>query len=264
MFLFCSRWRRVKLLYVVTRYTPFLLFAAHLHMNFAPDDISDTCQFVNNICSCLSVILFVCSESFFVLRTYVLWDNNKVVLAAMLLAFVTLFAGAMAAVFSVTANAPFETSSIPGITGCYQSSGSTGLFVPYLLLFVLELMLISLTLTCAIRKWRASDDRLYVVILKHNVFYYACGLGFSIVNVLTSLLLDYAYSGMFQDFQGIIHAILATRMHLHLWHVNRTDDPGVFTSITLSDLTPTTYTESSGLDQLAFLESGLERRNDCD
>ncbi|KAG1773565.1 hypothetical protein EDD22DRAFT_208922 [Suillus occidentalis] len=264
MFLFCSRWRRVKLLYVVTRYVPFLLFAAHLYMNFVPDETSDTCQFVNNICSCFSLILFVCSESFFILRTYVLWDNNKIVLAAMLLAFVTLFAGALAAVFSVTANAPFVTSSIPGITGCYQSSGSMGLFVPYLLLFVLELMLISLTLTCAIQKWRASDDRLYVVILKHNVFYYACGLGFSIVNVLASLLLDYAYSGMFQDFQGVIHTILATRMHLHLWHVNRTDDPGVFTSFTLSDLTPTTYTESSGLDQLAFLESGLERRNDCD
>lgn len=30
-------------------------------------------------------------------------------------------------------------SSIPGITGCYQSSGSTMLFVPFLLLFVLEL-----------------------------------------------------------------------------------------------------------------------------
>jgi hypothetical protein len=61
MFLFCSRWRRVKLLYVVTRYTPFLLFAAHLYstswawidliyhvdklipVNFAPDDISDVC-----------------------------------------------------------------------------------------------------------------------------------------------------------------------------------------------------------------------------
>jgi hypothetical protein len=53
-------------------------------------------------------------------------------------------------------------------------------------------------------------------------------------------------------------------MHLHLWHVSRNDDPGVFTSIALSDLTPTTYTESSELDQFPFLESGLERRNDCD
>ncbi|KAG2123944.1 hypothetical protein BD769DRAFT_896297 [Suillus cothurnatus] len=82
-------------------------------------------------------------------------------------------------------------------------------------------MLISLTLICAIQMWRTTNSRLYVVILKHNVFYYACGLVFSMVDVLTSLLLDYAYSGMFQDFHIIVHAILATRMHLHLWHIDR-------------------------------------------
>lgn len=244
-FLFCSRWRVVKLLYVITRYVPFLLFVAHLYLNFIPDETSDTCQFVNNICSCLSLVSFVRSECFFILRTYVLWNNNKVVLAVMLSTFVTAFAGSVAAVFSATAVAPFETSLIPGITGCYQSSGSMKLFVPYLLLFGLELLLISLTLTCAIQTWRITNNRLYVVMVKHNIFYYACGLVFSIVNVLTSLLLDYAYSGMFQDFQCIIHAILATRMYLHLWHAERNGDFSAFTSISLSDLTPTTYTEFS-------------------
>lgn len=245
MFLFCSPWRRVKLLYIVTRYVPFLLFAAHLYLNFLPNETSDTCQFVNNICSCLSLVSFVCSEFFFIFRTYVLWDNNKVVLVAMLSTFAIATAAAIAVIFSATATAPFETSSIPGITGCYQSSGSKMLFVPYLLLFGLELMLISLTLTCAIQKWRISNNGLYGIILKHNVFYYACGSVFSIVNILTSLLLDYAYSGMFQDFQCVVHAILATRMYLHLWHVNRNGDPSVFTSVNLSDLTPTTYPESS-------------------
>ncbi|KAG2110986.1 uncharacterized protein F5147DRAFT_688238 [Suillus discolor] len=245
MFLFCSPWRRVKLLYIVTRYVPFLLFAAHLYLNFLPDETSDTCQFVNNICSCFSLVSIVCSEFFFIFRTYVLWDNNKVVLVAMLSTFATMVAGSIAAIFSATATAPFETSSIPGITGCYQSSGSMMLFVPYLLLFGLELMLISLTLTCAIQKWRITNNGLYGIILKHNVFYYACGLVFSMVNILTSLLLDYAYSGMLLDFQCVVHAILATRMYLHLWHVNRNGNPSVFTSINLSDLTPTTYVESS-------------------
>ncbi|KAG1734167.1 hypothetical protein EDB19DRAFT_1174871 [Suillus lakei] len=223
IFLFCSRWSKGQV----------------------STSLPNTCQFVNNICSCLSMILIVCSECFFILRTYVLWNDNKVILAAMLSTFAAVIVGSTVALFSATTTAPFETSSIPGITGCYQSSGSMRLFVPYLLLFGLELMIISLTLTCAIRNWRTTNNRLYVVILKHNVFYYACGLFFSAVNVLTSLLLDYAYSGMFQDFQFIIHAILATRMHLHLWHVDRNGDPSIFTSIALSDLTPTTRTESS-------------------
>ncbi|KAG0708219.1 hypothetical protein DFH29DRAFT_893669 [Suillus ampliporus] len=239
IFLLCSRWSKVKFLYVVTRYVPFLLFSAHLYLNFVPNETPSTCQFVNNICSCFSLISIVCSECFFILRTYVLWNYNKVVLVAMLSTFAAIIVGSVVALFSATATAPFKTSSIPGITGCYQSSGSVRLFVPFLLLFGLELMLISLTLTCAIRSWRTTNNRLYVVLLKHNVFYYACGLFFSTVNVLTSLLLEYAYSGMFEDFQFIIHAILATRMHLHLWHLDRNRhnrDSSILSSFPLSSL----------------------------
>ncbi|KAG1866174.1 hypothetical protein F4604DRAFT_972576 [Suillus subluteus] len=230
---------------LLTRYVPFLLFVAHLYLNFVPDETSNTCQIVNNICSTFSLISIVCSECFFILRTYALWNNSKVVLVAMLSTFAAVIVGSIVALFSATAAAPFETSPIPGITGCYQSIGSVGLFVPFLLLFGLELMLISLTLTCAIRNWRTIDNRLYVVVLKHNVLYYACGLFFSTVNVLTSLLLDYAYSGMFQDFQVIIHAILATRMHLHLWHADRNRDCNALDSISLSQLAPASHIESA-------------------
>ncbi|KAJ8585981.1 hypothetical protein M405DRAFT_381957 [Rhizopogon salebrosus TDB-379] len=242
-FLLHSGWSRIKFLYVVTRYVPFLLFAAHLYMNFIPDETPDRCQLVNNICSCFSFISIICSECFFILRIYVLWNNNKVVLVAMLLTFIGAIVGSVVALFSATAAAPFATSSIPGITGCYQSSGSTGLFVPFLLFFVVELMLISLTLTCAIRTWRSNHGRVYAVLLKHNVFYYACGLFFTSVNILTSLLLHYAYSGMLEDFQVIIHAILATRMHLYLWHGDHPDRrySDVFTSIRPPDQTPESY-----------------------
>ncbi|KAG1771872.1 hypothetical protein EV702DRAFT_633372 [Suillus placidus] len=220
-FLIQSRWTKVKGLYILTRYMPFLLFVGHLYLNFIPDDNPDKCQMINNICSCFSLISVICSECFFIIRTYALWNNNKFVLAAMLTAFLAVVVASVGVLFTATANAPFETSTISGITGCYQSAGSDELFVPFILLFALELGLISLTLVRAIQSWRTARYPLYDVLLKHNIFYYACGLFFSMVNVLTSLLLQYAYNGMLQDFQLIILAILATRMHLHLWHVDR-------------------------------------------
>lgn len=220
-FLIQSRWTKVKGLYMLTRYMPFLLFVGHLYLNFIPDDNPDKCQMINNICSCFSLISVICSECFFIIRTYALWNNNKFVLATMLTAFLAVVVASVGVLFTATANAPFETSTISGITGCYQSAGSDELFVPFILLFALELGLISLTLVRAIQSWRTARYPLYDVLLKHNIFYYACGLFFSMVNVLTSLLLQYAYNGMLQDFQLIILAILATRMHLHLWHVDR-------------------------------------------
>ncbi|KAG1739518.1 hypothetical protein EDB19DRAFT_2039277 [Suillus lakei] len=220
-FLLRSRWTKVKGLYIVTRYVPFVLFSTNLYLNFTPNENPNKCQRLDNIFAGFRILSVFCSECFFVLRTYTLWDNNKFVLAAIVTAFLAAIVASISISFATTATAPFATSAIPGITGCYQSSSSFQLFIPFLLLLALELGLISLTLIHAIQSWRTANGPLYAVLVKHNIFYYACGLFFSMVNVLASLLLHYAYHAMFQDLQFFILAILATRMHLHLWHIDR-------------------------------------------
>ncbi|KAG2123066.1 hypothetical protein DEU56DRAFT_64879 [Suillus clintonianus] len=217
-FLYRSRWTKVKVLYILTRFVPFFLLIGHLYLNFSSDEEHNNCQMLNYICVCFAVISAVCSESIFVLRTYALWNNNKIVLAAMLSTFLVLAVGIVSVCFAANATSPAKVSAIPGITGCYQTSGSVELYVPFLLLFVLELGLLSLTLVRAVQSWRTANGPLYTILVKHNIFYYACGLFFSAVNVFTSLLLPYAYNHAFQDFQLIILAILATRMHLYLWN----------------------------------------------
>ncbi|KAG1794622.1 uncharacterized protein HD556DRAFT_1442809 [Suillus plorans] len=92
-----------------------------------------------------------------------------------------------------------------------------------------------LTLIRAIQDWRTNTSRLYVILVNHNISYYACGL---LANIFTSLLLEYSYHSVLYDFQFMILAILATRMHLHLWRTNRY--PHGFTSslvdIPMSDI----------------------------
>ncbi|KAG2746817.1 hypothetical protein P692DRAFT_20738765 [Suillus brevipes Sb2] len=220
-FLLRSRWSKVKGLYIIARYVPFLLLAGHLYMNFIPNENSDKCQLLNNICSCFSLISVFCSECFFVLRTYALWNNNKIVLVTIMTTFIAVVVSSITFAFATTATAPWTTSTIPGITGCFQSSAVIQLFIPFLLLIGLEFGLMSLTLIRAIQSWRSTNSHIYAVLVKHNIFYYACGLFFSAVNVLTLLLFQYGYQAMFQDFQFIVLAILATRMHLHLWHTDQ-------------------------------------------
>jgi len=190
-------------------------------MNFIPNNDPNKCQTLNTICEGISLVSVICSECFFILRTYALWNNNRIVLAVMLFAFFAIIISSVCVLFATTATAPFEVSAIPGITGCYQAEGSFMLFIPFLLLFALELGLLSLTFIRALQIWRATSNALYVVLMKHNIFYYACGLFFSALNIFASLFLKYAYNSLFQNFQLIILAILATRMHLHLWHVDR-------------------------------------------
>ncbi|KAG1884052.1 hypothetical protein F4604DRAFT_1734565, partial [Suillus subluteus] len=133
------------------------------------------------------------------LRTYALWKHNRFVLIVIRAFFPSCSGTALASI--VTAS--YVTSAIPGITGCCTSDN---LFVPFLLFFIFQLVLMSLTLIHAIQSWRMASGRLYDVLVKNNIFYYTCGLCES------RHVYIYQYHATFQDFQFIILAILALRI----------------------------------------------------
>ncbi|KAG1883980.1 hypothetical protein F4604DRAFT_231099 [Suillus subluteus] len=198
-FLLQSHWNKVKGLYIATRYLPFILLTTNLYMNFSQNENPDRCRVLANIDSGIGMVSTIFSECFFILRTYALWDNNRILLAAMASTFFAFIVASFTIAFTTTAPAAYAASAIPGITGCYQSSTSFQLFIPFLLLFAFELALMILTLIRAIQSWRTNTNRLYVVLVNHNISYYACGLLFSVVNIFTSLLLQYSYHSMLHE-----------------------------------------------------------------
>ncbi|KAG1883967.1 hypothetical protein F4604DRAFT_1919774 [Suillus subluteus] len=220
-FLLGSRWSKVKGLYIVTRYLPFILLTINLYLSFTPNDDPGRCSVFDDIDSGIGIVSVIFSEFFFILRTYALWNKNRILLAAMLFTFFTFVGASIGIAFATIAPAVMATSAIPGITGCYRSSSNLPLLAPILLLSVFELGLMILTLIRAIQSWRVNSSRLYVVLVNHNIFYYACGLLFSVTNIFTLLLLQYSYHTLLYDLQFMILAILATRMHLHLWQMNQ-------------------------------------------
>ncbi|KAG2123067.1 hypothetical protein DEU56DRAFT_64844 [Suillus clintonianus] len=232
----------VKGIYIVTRYVPFLLLTMNLYTGFSPHETPSKCRILVNVCSGFSIISGICSQYFFALRTCALWNNNRIVVITMLSLCLAFIVASISISFDATATAPYATSKIPGITGCYQIVSSVQLFIPFLLFFAVEMGLMTLTLIRAIQSWRVTNNHLYVVLLKHNIYYYACGLLFSVANIFISLLLHYAYHGMLHDFQFVILAILATNMHRHLWqmdlHVHTSDAP---VRIHLSDMSDILY-----------------------
>ncbi|KAG1771858.1 hypothetical protein EV702DRAFT_1135203 [Suillus placidus] len=242
-FLLVSHWTKVKGLYIVTRYVPFLLLATNLYLSFIPNENPGKCRVLDNICSGLGILSAVCSECFFILRTCALWNNNRILLAAILVIVLAFVGTSIGIAFATTAPAAYAVSAIPGTTGCYQSSSSLQLFIPFLLLCAFELGLMTLTLIRAVQSWRINTSRLYIVLVNHNIFYYTCGLLFSVANIYTSLLLHYSYHAILHDFQFMILAILATRMHRHLWQMKRqTHGSDALMQIPMCDMSPAEHT----------------------
>lgn len=220
-FLRQSRWTKVKGLYIITRYIPFLILITAMYLLFVPNKTLDRCQVVISINASLSTISVVCSELFFVLRIYALWNNNRIVLAAILsalfaVAVVSLIADVLTVGNSVTINV------IPTITGCYRALHGVQGSITFLLIFAFQLGLVSLTIIRAVQNWRVFNSPLYEVLVKHNIFYYACGLLLSALNILTLMLFSQtAYSLVCEVPQYFVLAILATRMHRNLWQIER-------------------------------------------
>ncbi|KAG2113957.1 hypothetical protein DEU56DRAFT_761881 [Suillus clintonianus] len=175
--------------------------------------------------------------------TCALWNNDRMVLVGLLSTLFATFLASMATNLSYTSYSihpsyTVTTSAIPGITGCYGSSRNVQHFIPFLLLFVFQLGLVSLTLIRVMQNWRLAKGPLHVVLVKHNIYYYACGLFLSAVNILVPTLSSYAaYDSVFQRLEIVFLAILATRMHLHLWHMDKhTDGSDILVQISLPDI----------------------------
>ncbi|KAG1741986.1 hypothetical protein EDB19DRAFT_2024497 [Suillus lakei] len=242
-FLLRSRWTKVKVLYIMARYLPFLFVIADLHLTFVPNEDPNICRTLINIYSCFGVISLVCSEGFFVLRTSAFWNSNRVALVAMMSTFFAIIVSSFVSIWFIAIAASDVTiSAIPGIQGCHWSSRSgVLLFTSFILWFVLQLGLVSLTLIRVLQSWRSNNSPLHAVLVKHNIFYYACGLFLSAMNVLVpNLSSDSAYTSFLENLQVFVLSILATRMHLHLWnadqHMHSSD--AAFVYISMSGMSP--------------------------
>ncbi|KAG2040833.1 hypothetical protein BDR03DRAFT_66591 [Suillus americanus] len=94
--------------------------------------------------------------------------------------------------------------------------------MPFVLLLACQLGLVTLTLIRVFQTWRMSSGGMRAILVKHNIFYYACGLFLSALNVLAPVMFsDHTYYSLLGESQVYILAILATRMHLHLWHIGQ-------------------------------------------
>ncbi|KAG1895649.1 uncharacterized protein F5891DRAFT_1193981 [Suillus fuscotomentosus] len=239
----------MKGLYIATRYLPFIMLATDLYRSFTLNENTSYRFILAQVfaqyypfspdVSPVSPYYMRGSDSihpgFFILRTYVLWNKNRILFAAMLSTFFTFLGASFGIVFATAVPVAYPTSAIPGITGCYETS--FWYFMPFLLFSVFQLGLMILTLIRAIQSWQRSPSPLYVVLVKHNIFYYACGLLFSVTNIFMSLLLQASYRTMLYDFEFTILAILTTRMHLHLWRINQhAHGSGASVGIPMSDM----------------------------
>ncbi|KAH7930236.1 hypothetical protein BV22DRAFT_1055566 [Leucogyrophana mollusca] len=233
-----SKWRKVKMLYILCRYLPFLLIGLNTYQVLQPEVELDMCQTYDELNSWLEGVILVSSECMFILRTYAIWERNRRILTVLLCSFFAILIPVVYVMINYDSSTVVTSPPVPNISSCYNAGQSHVIVVAYILLVVAELEILLFTLYRAIRHFRhpRGGSHLMNILIQHNIFYFSCGLIFSLLVILTIALLPDPYGDMTSNLQVAIHALLVTRMHLELWKSDRAQIDIDFTDIALSRL----------------------------
>jgi len=244
-FIIHARWRIPKLLYLVNRYLIFAVIVVDVFRILKPGLSVETCSTFFILNTYVGGIVLCCAESLFMRRVWVISSGNRWKWVIAFLNFVFLTIPLVVTLTFYDSSSTVVQSPIPEITSCYTTKASRVVIVAYMLLVIAEIETLSLMLYHSWKLYRGSGHIIPLVriLIRHNVFYFACGIFFSTALVAIIFTFPTAYSDVASDLQIVLHVILATRMHRELWNAatdSKTDplemvSVVVFTSF-LSDL----------------------------
>ncbi|KAG1836169.1 hypothetical protein DFJ58DRAFT_749896 [Suillus subalutaceus] len=216
-YLLGSRMTLAKGLFLGCRYTTFAICAIHARMVLSPS--VEGCPGLTESNILLLGIVLLCAECIFVLRTYALWNCDRRVRIALLILYLALFCATIILVLGCG----LQLKNTKFTTGCYSDSSipTNLILAPYILLLLLEIEVVGLTFYRMIRYYRTTRCRLLTLMAQYNVGYILAGLLSTIINIVAICFVPGDYAPVLEALQIVAQALLATRMQLDLWKLNR-------------------------------------------
>ncbi|OAX32066.1 hypothetical protein K503DRAFT_860491, partial [Rhizopogon vinicolor AM-OR11-026] len=138
----------------------------------------ETCSTFFTLNAYVGGIALYCAESLFMLRVWAISSRNRWI---WIIAFLNLVFLMITLVMTLTFFDSYFTivqSPIPEITSCYTTKASRVLIVAYMLLVIAEIETLSLMLYHSWKIYRGGGHIIPLVriLIRHNVFYFACGI----------------------------------------------------------------------------------------
>ncbi|KAG1821084.1 uncharacterized protein BJ212DRAFT_1478179 [Suillus subaureus] len=216
-FILYAPWGIPKLTYLTCRYLPFALVVTDMFRILQLGLSLKSCTTLFALNSYIRGIVLFCAESLFMRRIWAVTGRRWLITCCNAVLFL------VPLVVTVTlsdSSSSIMQSPLPKVASCYDSKQSRIIIVAYVLLVIAEIEILSFILYHSWNFYRehGNDAPLVRVLVKHNVFYFACGLLSSTTVVVVVLTLPASYGDVTSILQVAIHGILATRMHRELYN----------------------------------------------
>ncbi|SJL04501.1 uncharacterized protein ARMOST_07868 [Armillaria ostoyae] len=183
-----SPWNLVKVLYLISRYSPIIDVAiAHQeHIQLQADP--KICLINSDISTISTGVGIAIAELILIVRTCALYGNCKRAIYGLGLVWTIWVSVNIWVVITFMKSTVFEYQPSSVLPGCYLANDNPILFVCFASLLLLELLLLILHVWKALRLLRGSRNDLVSTFFRDGVIYYICLFPLTLANVLVILL----------------------------------------------------------------------------
>ncbi|TFK33421.1 hypothetical protein BDQ12DRAFT_691078 [Crucibulum laeve] len=212
-----ARWNFIKVLFLMTRYLPFLDSIVIFYHQFKHIQNTDVCQVAYKINGWLFITGGCLGELMLSLRTLAVWQRDKYLAVGLSIFFVAVW-GAAAVVLSIFLRSmTFTILTYPFFTGCLNDGGNSILYVVWILLMVYDTVNLTLMTISAVKNRQpCSTTALTTTVYRDGIVYYLYLFVLSLLNVVLILKLPPDYVNLLSMFKRTMHSVFSCRAILHI------------------------------------------------
>ncbi|KAF8887424.1 hypothetical protein CPB85DRAFT_1441729 [Mucidula mucida] len=260
-----SAWNITKILYLLTRYLPFVDAVLVLWHQFTPNMPLDQCYLAYKSTGWMFTISFAMAEVILTIRTWAVWNRNRLLTFALPIFYIACWAPDFTFMGIFLDSMRFGVPPIENFQGCLVTAGNPILSWCWILLMIYEgvmLLLMAIKAFGEFRNVHAGTPQLLAGILKDGILYYLYLFVLSTINVVIIRvlpILQHDFANLFSFFERVIHAVLTCRVIINIRVQAKKDLAGsVDTYSVVGDLS----TVSAG--PMRFRSQHLHTRDDYD
>ncbi|PFH48718.1 hypothetical protein AMATHDRAFT_64730 [Amanita thiersii Skay4041] len=210
-----SPWSAVKVLFLLTRYIPFMDVTTTLYYQITPGVSPTSCVISGRLAPASITVGIILAETLLAIRTWSLCRCSTMIALVFIATGLGCFIPAIIAVKDYIKTIQYLPSPVPTVLPCLLTKRDN-LYIAYALVLAFEAVILGFTAVAGVAAYRQSKSHFVKVVFKDGVLYYVYLGALSLVNIIMILLLPTGYDYLLVFMHRVLHSILACRVIFHL------------------------------------------------
>jgi len=216
-FIWLSQWTYTKILFLLIRYMAFTDVFLFIFCQISPDISAETCNVMFPAATWLVILQIFFSEVILSIRTWAIWNRNKVVGIGLAAITITHLVFQCILTSSFAHSLHFDPPPYPGYRGCFLTKVPDSLWPNYAVAVAVNTVVLAPVIISAFRSYRRGNvSVLSRVIHRDGVLSYMYLLCITAGNLIATTILPVDMMTLLIPLLDIHYAVLTTRVVLNI------------------------------------------------